>query len=73
MEKTTRFKQDGVIIERHIVKEGPSPYFIGYHRGQSRGFFCAVEMMGWLRLPEGSETLESLREFLQSFENHPPG
>lgn len=66
MKSSDRFREDGLIIERHETREGPSPYFVAYHLGESRGFFDTVELMAWLRLQEGDDKLLRLRQWLQA-------
>lgn len=63
MAKSERFKRDGLIIERHLSREGPSPYWIAYNGQTSMGFFTEVEMLRWLKLP-GGDLRAALEEWL---------
>ena len=63
MNKTQRFNQSGLIVERHTTREGPSPYFVAYYKNTSMGFFTEIEMLRWLKLP-GGPTRASLEQWL---------
>lgn len=55
MAKPERFKHEKLIVERHVSREGPSPYWIAYNGQTSMGFFTEVEMLRWLKLPGGDQ------------------
>ena len=63
MGKTQRFKQSGLIVERHTTREGPSPYWIAYWGRTSMGFHTEIEMLRWLKLP-GGDLRAALEEWL---------
>ena len=68
MAQTKWFHSPGVSIDRHVVREGPSPYFVAWQPHSSRMFYDRREMMRWLRWPKGTPTREKIDEWLDSFE-----
>ena len=68
MAQTKWFHSPGVSIDRHVVREGPSPYFVAWQPHSSRMFYDRREMMRWLKWPKGTPTREKIDEWLDSFE-----
>jgi hypothetical protein len=65
--KTDTFKCNGLIIERRESREGPSPYFITYYKNTSRITTDVKSIKGQLKLGRGTETLQQLNDWLESF------
>lgn len=67
MSKIKSFRSPGVSIDRHVVREGPSPYFVAWQPHTSRMFYERKELMRWLKWPKGTATREKIDEWLDSF------
>lgn len=65
--KTHTFKSSGIIIERRESREGPSPYFITYYKNTSRITTDVKSIKRQLKLGRGTETLQQLNDWLESF------
>ena len=65
--KTDTFKSNGLIIERRESREGPSPYFITYYKNTSRITTDVKSIKRQLKLGRGTETLQQLNDWLESF------
>ncbi len=65
--KTDTFKCNGIIVERRETREGPSPYFIIYYKNTSRITIDASSVKRQLKLGRGTETLQQLNAWLESF------
>jgi hypothetical protein len=65
--KTDTFKLNGLIIERRESREGPSPYFITYYKNTSRITTNVKSIKRFLKLGRGTETLQQLNDWLESF------
>jgi hypothetical protein len=61
------FRSPGVSIDRHVVREGPSPYFVAWKPHTSRMFYERKELMRWLKWPKGTDTRLKIDEWLDSF------
>ena len=57
-----------LLIEQHIVREGPSPYFVAWKPHTSRLFYDRREMMRWIKWPKGTPTREAIDAFLDGLE-----
>jgi hypothetical protein len=57
-----------LLIEQHIVREGPSPYFVAWRPHTSRLFYDRREMMRWIKWPKGTPTREAIDAFLDALE-----
>jgi len=57
-----------LLIEQHIVREGPSPYFVAWKPHSSRLFYDRREMMRWIKWPKGTPTREAIDAFLDGLE-----
>jgi hypothetical protein len=57
-----------LLIEQHIVKDGPSPYFVAWKPHTSRLFYDRKEMMRWIKWPKGTPTREAIDAFLDGLE-----
>jgi len=57
-----------LLIEQHIVKDGPSPYFVAWKPHTSRLFYDRKEMMRWIKWPKGTPTREAIDAFLDSLD-----
>ncbi len=57
-----------LLIEQHIVKDGPSPYFVAWKPHSSRLFYDRREMMRWIKWPKGTPTREAIDAFLDGLE-----
>ena len=57
-----------LLIEQHIVREGPSPYFVAWKPHTSRMFYDRREMMRWIKWPKGTPTREAIDSFLDGLE-----
>ena len=69
MLKPERFEKPGaLLIERHVVREGPSPYFVVWRPHTSRMFYDRREMLKFIRWATGTPTREALDEWLASLE-----
>lgn len=66
--KTDTFKSNSLIIERRESREGPSPYFVTYYKNTSRIFTDVKSIKRSLKLGRGTETLQQLNVWLESFE-----
>ena len=66
--KTDTFKSNGLVIERRKSREGPSPYFITYYKNTSRITTDVKSIKRQLKLGRGTETLQQLNAWLESFE-----
>lgn len=66
--KSDTFKSNGLIIERRLTREGPSPYFITYYKNTSRIFTDVKAIKKELKLGRGTETLSALNLWLESFQ-----
>ena len=66
--KSDKFTADGIIIERRETREGPSPYFIVYYKNTSRLTIDPTSIKRQLKLGRGTETLQRLNEWLESFD-----
>ena len=66
--KTDTFKSNGLIIERRETREGPSPYFVTYYKNTSRITTDVKSIKRQLKLGRGTETLQQLNDWLESFE-----
>jgi hypothetical protein len=65
--KTDTFKSNGLIIERRETREGPSPYFVTYYKNISRITTDVKSIKRQLKLGRGTETLQALNDWLESF------
>ena len=65
--KTDTFKSNGLIIERRESREGPSPYFVTYYKNTSRISTDVKSIKRQLKLGRGTETLQQLNDWLESF------
>ena len=65
--KTDTFKSNGLIIERRESREGPSPYFVTYYKNTSRITTDVKSIKRQLTLGRGTETLQALNDWLESF------
>ena len=65
--KTDTFKCNGIIIERRETREGPSPYFVTYYKNTSRITTDVKSIKRQLKLGRGTETLQALNDWLESF------
>ena len=69
MAQPKRFERPGsLIIERHVVREGPSPYFVVWRPFTSRMFYDIGEMLRFIRWAKGTPTREALDEWLLSLD-----
>jgi len=69
MLKPKAFHMPGaLLIEQHIVREGPSPYFVAWKPHTSRLFYDRREMMRWIKWPKGTPTREAIDAFLDGLE-----
>ena len=66
--KTDTFKSNSLIIERRESREGPSPNFVTYYKNTSRIFTDVKSIKRSLKLGRGTETLQQLNVWLESFE-----
>ena len=66
--KTDTFKSNGIIIERRESREGPSPYFVIHYKNTSRITVDVSSIKRQLKLGRGTETLQQLNDWLESFE-----
>ena len=66
--KTDTFKSNSLIIERRESREGQSPYFVTYYKNTSRIFTDVKSIKRSLKLGRGTETLQQLNVWLESFE-----
>ena len=66
--KTDTFKSNGIIIERRESREGPSPYFVIHYKNTSRTTIDVSSIKRQLKLGRGTETLQQLNAWLESFE-----
>ena len=57
-----------LLIEQHIVREGPSPYFVAWMPHTSRLFYDRREMMRWIKWPKGTPTREAIDAFLDGLD-----
>lgn len=57
-----------LLIEQHIVREGPSPYFVAWKPHTSQLFYDRREMMRWIKWPKGTPTREAIDAFLDGLE-----
>ena len=57
-----------LLIEQHIVREGPSPYFVAWKPHTSRLFYDRREMMRWIKWPKGTPTREAIDVFLDGLD-----
>ena len=67
--KTDTFKSNGLVIERRKSREGPSPYFITYYKNTSRITTDVKSIKRQLKLGRGTETLQQLNAWLESFDS----
>jgi len=67
--KTHTFKSNGIIIERRESREGPSPYFVTYYKNTSRTSTDVKSIKRQLKLGRGTETLQQLNDWLESFDS----
>lgn len=65
--KADTFKSNGLIIERRESREGPSPYFITFYKNTSRITTDVKSIKRFLKLGRGTETLQQLNVWLESF------
>lgn len=65
--KTDKFQANGIIIERRESREGPSPYFIIYYKNTSCITTDVKSIKKQLKLGRGTETLQNLNAWLESF------
>ena len=65
--KTDTFKSNGIIIERRETREGPSPYFVLHYKNTSRITIDVSSIKRQLKLGRGTETLQQLNAWLESF------
>lgn len=69
MPKPKAFHVPGaLLIEQHIVREGPSPYFVVWRPHTSRMFYSRRELLRWVKWPKGTPTRQAIDEFLDSLE-----
>ena len=69
MPKPKSFHVPGaLLIEQHIVREGPSPYFVAWRPHTSRMFYSRRELLLWVKWPKGTPTREAIDQFLDSLE-----
>ena len=68
--KTDTFKSNGLIIERRESREGPSPYFVTYYKNTSRISTDVKFIKRQLKLGRGTETLQALNDWLESFKTN---
>ena len=69
MAKPKRFEKPGaLLIERHVVREGPSPYFVVWRPHTSRMFYDRREMLRFIKWPKGTDTRQALDEWLESLD-----
>ena len=69
MLKPKAFHMPGaLLIEQHIVREGPSPYFVAWKPHTSRLFYDRREMMRWIKWPKGTPTREAIDAFLDGLD-----
>lgn len=66
--KADTFNLNGLTIERRETREGPSPYFVTYYKNTSRIFTDVKFIKRFLKLGRGTETLQQLNDWLESFE-----
>ena len=66
--KADTFKCNGLIIERRETREGPSPYFVTFYKNTSRITTDVKSIKKQLKLGRGTETLQQLNAWLESFE-----
>ena len=65
MLKPKRFEKPGaLVVEQHIAREGPSPYWIVWRPFTSRMFYDKGEMLKFIRWAKGTPTREALDEWL---------
>ncbi len=57
-----------LLIEQHVVREGPSPYFVAWKPHTSRLFYDRREMMRWIKWPKGTPTREAIDAFLDGLD-----
>lgn len=65
---TDTFKSNGIIIERRETREGPSPYFVTYYKNTSQITTDVKSIKSRLKLGRGTETLQQLNDWLESFQ-----
>lgn len=70
--KADTFKCNGLIIERRETREGPSPYFITYYKNTSSLTTDVKSIKKQLKLGRGTETLQQLNEWLETFSKKSP-
>lgn len=69
MLKPKRFHIPGaLLIEQHVVREGPSPYFVAWVPNTSKMFYDRKEMMRWIKWPKGTPSREAIDSFLDGLE-----
>ena len=69
MAQPKRFEKPGaLLIERHVVREGPSPYFVVWRPHTSRMFYDVREMLRFIKWPKATPTREALDEWLESLD-----
>lgn len=69
MLKPKRFHIPGtLLIEQHVVREGPSPYFVAWVPNTSKMFYDRKEMMRWIKWPKGTPSREKIDEWLNGLE-----
>ena len=66
--KLNKFQANGIIIERRETREGPSPYFVIYYKNTSTITTDVKSIKKHLKLGRGTETLQNLNAWLESFE-----
>ena len=67
--KSDKFQANGIIIERRETREGPSPYFVIFYKNTSRITTDASSIKRQLKLGRGTETLQNLNAWLESFDS----
>ena len=65
--KTHTFKSNALIIERRETREGPSPYFVVCYRNTARITSSIKALKSLLKLGRGTETLQQLNDWLETF------
>ena len=65
--KSDKFTANGIIVERRETREGPSPYFVTYYKNTSRITTDVKSIKRQLKLGRGTETLQQLNDWLESF------
>ena len=57
-----------LLIEQHITKDGPSPYFVVWVPHTARMFYDRKAMMRFIKWPKGTPSREKIDEWLSSLD-----